>query len=231
MAETILITGASRGLGLEFTRQFAEEGWHVIATCRNPHNAVILKSLQQENKKIDIYPLDVVDDNAITVLAEHLRSRPIDILLNNAGIIGPSGAHFGHVETNSWQYVFSVNTIAPLMMAQAFISHLLQGKKKIIACMSSTMASFAENTEGGRYPYRTSKVALNMIVKSMSIDLKEKNVISVALSPGWTSTDMGGEEAPMTPALSVSYLKKLMTNLTLKHSGKFLSFDGQELPW
>jgi NAD(P)-dependent dehydrogenase (short-subunit alcohol dehydrogenase family) len=231
MSETILITGASRGLGLEFTRQFAEEGWHVIATCRSPHNAVMLKNLQQNYKHIDIFPLDVVDDNAITLLAEHLRSRPIDILLNNAGIFGPSGAHFGAVETSSWQYVFNVNTTAPLMMAQAFLPHLLQGKKKIIACMSSRMASLTENTEGGRYPYRTSKTALNMVVKLMSIELKEKNVISVALSPGWVSTDMGGENAPMKPELSASYLKKIMINLTLKDNGKFLSFDGRELPW
>ena len=138
---------------------------------------------------------------------------------------------FEDVDVESWKQAFQVNTIAPLKMVEAFSEQLFMGKKKLIACMSSKMGSMDDNGYGGSYIYRSSKAALNAVVKSLSIDLKEKNIISVALHPGWVKTEMGGTSAEITTKECVDQLFSILSSLTIKDSGRFIDIDGSDIPW
>lgn len=223
---TVFITGASRGLGLEFARQYAHAGWRVIATCRNPGCSEKLSGLPG----IETHVLDVTDFGWIKVLAGKLEERPIDLLLCNAGIFG-GDQEFGRVESEDFAETLNTNVIAPMMLAQSFWPHVAAGRGRVMAFLSSRMGSMADNNSGGYYIYRASKAALNAVVKSLSVDLEAKGIAAVALHPGWVQTDMGGKTAPMTPQDSVAGLKRVLDGLTQKHSGKFLNHDGEEIPW
>lgn len=232
MPSTILITGANRGIGLEFAKQYVEAGWDVIATCREPHQADALNKLKRNhNTGLTIHQLDVIADEAIIALAKELHSTKIDILLNNAGIFGNSSEHLGDIDSQTWQKVLRINTIAPLMMAQAFLPHVAKSQHKIIASISSIMGSISVTSEGGRYPYRSSKAGLNMVMKTLAPDVVDLGVISIALSPGWVQTDMGGSDAPLTPFDSVSGMRRVLAEVSLQDSGRFLNYDGTELAW
>lgn len=229
---TILITGANRGIGLEFTRQYLADGWHVIATCRQPEQATALQVMLEDNpSRLQIHQLDVTDHDNILSLAQTLSERHIDILLNNAGVYGPHGAYFGKIPATGWELVFQTNTVAPVLMAQAFINHVQQSQRKIIASISTEMASITDNTQGRGYIYRASKAALNAAMKSLSIDLIDRDVTTVLLNPGWVRTDMGGPDAKIEPEDSVARLRDLLSIVTSQENGRFLSHDGAELPW
>jgi NAD(P)-dependent dehydrogenase (short-subunit alcohol dehydrogenase family) len=224
--KTILLTGASRGLGLEFTRQYAADGWRVIATCRDPKGA---DKLRQIAGKVEIHPLDATDFPAIAALAEKLGDVAIDILLANAGIVGPRGMSPDAIDETAWTEAFRVNTMAPLALAGAFRRHVERsGERKAIA-ISSRLGSMAANDSGGLYVYRSSKAALNAVWRSFAID--NKGLIAAAMHPGWVSTDMGGSSAPVTPKESVSGMRKVIAGLGEKESGGFFGFDGEKLPW
>jgi NAD(P)-dependent dehydrogenase (short-subunit alcohol dehydrogenase family) len=229
---SILITGANRGLGLEFTRQYAQEGWRVFACCRNPEGATALQNLARTARDhITIHPLEVTDHAQIESLARELSGEALDILLNNAGIYGPNKMALGHIDYNSWAEVLAVNVMAPLKMVECFLDHVVLSQRKIIASISSAMGSIAENSMGRHYLYRSSKAALNCIVKNLSIDLRDRHVLAVAINPGWVQTDMGGSNADLTPAQSVSGVRQVLSQLRPEDSGKFLSYDGSEVPW
>ena len=231
--KTLLITGANRGLGLEFCKQYAADGWRIFACCRNLENAPELQELAAAHPNlVSLHILDVEDAGGINELAQELADEPIDILLNNAGIYPDGGGMgFGYTERDAWIQAFLVNTMAPLKMAEAFISNLERGKFKTIATISSKMGSVDDNTSGGHYLYRSSKAAVNMVVKSMSIDLAPRGIIAVVLHPGWVLTDMGGPNALITPEQSISGMRKVIAKLTPADSGKFLGYDGWEVPW
>jgi NAD(P)-dependent dehydrogenase (short-subunit alcohol dehydrogenase family) len=231
MPETILITGANRGIGLELSRIFAENSWQVFACCRDPESAVELKRLESDFAGLTTYALDVNDESAITRLSQGLKGEQIDILLNNAGIWGPENQAFGATNSPDWVKVLKTNVIAPLKITEAFIDHVVAGRRKIVATMGSMMGSVADNSSGGQYLYRTSKAAINMVTKSLSIDLRHQGITAVVLHPGWVQTDMGGPQAPTLPAESAAGLYQVLTNLTEADNGRFLTFEGKELSW
>lgn len=219
--KTVLVTGANRGIGLEFCRQYALEEWRVLACCRHPSKDLALPG-------VEIYPLDVGDPAQIQKLAGRLSGESVDLLINNAGIYPDSG-NFGEIDYKKWMRAFEINAMAPLRMAEAFVN--LIARSGTIATLTSKMGSLADNTSGGEYPYRSSKAAANMVMRSMAIDLKAFGIISVALHPGWVKTDMGGPSALISVEQSVSGMRRVIERLAPADSGKFLSYDGLEIPW
>ena len=230
-AATILITGANRGIGLELTRQFADDGWAVLACCRNPADASDLQQLCERYPSIETLTLDVTDYAQMQSLAAQLQDRPIDILLSNAGIYGPRGANFGDVDAAAWREVLEVNTIAPLMLAQAFVEQVAASRQKLIAVISSKMGSIADNGSGGSYIYRTSKTAVNQVVKSLANDLAGQGISAISLHPGWVQTDMGGANAEINTATSAAGLKAVLQAAGTEQSGQFFEYNGDAIPW
>ena len=228
---TILITGANRGIGLNLTEQFAEDGWRVMACCRNPDQADELRGLSERLSTIEIYALEVTDYTQMKSLAAKLCDQPIDILLSNAGIYGPRGMAFGEVSAEEWLEVFEVNSIAPLMLAQAFIESVAASRQKLIAVVSSKMGSIGANASGGSYIYRSSKTAVNQVVKSMSLDLSDQGISVITLHPGWVQTDMGGSNAEISATQSGSGLKSVLQSAGPAQNGQFINFDGTPIPW
>ena len=228
---TILITGANRGIGLELTGQFAGDGWQVLACCRNPADARELQALTERDLPVEVHALDVTNYGQMASLADQLGSRPIDILLSNAGIYGSKGAGFGEIEAQEWRNVLEVNTIAPLMLAQEFVEQVAASQQKLVAVISSKVGSIADNSSGGGYMYRSSKTAVNQVVKSLSIDLADRGISVISLHPGWVQTDMGGPNAEISTHVSVSGLKKILQSAGLAQSGQFIDYDGSSIPW
>jgi NAD(P)-dependent dehydrogenase (short-subunit alcohol dehydrogenase family) len=228
----ILITGANRGIGLEMVKYAMQQGWRVFACCRNPHTADNLFNIAKlSNGQISVHIADMLELATLQALAYELRNDPIDILVNNAGIYGSDNNKFGAVDVSSWLQAFQVNCVAPLKMVEALSAQLLMGRQKLVACMSSKMGSMADNSYGNSYIYRSSKAALNAVVKSLSIDLKEQGIITVALHPGWVKTDMGGPDAEITTRESVELLFSHLLILTIEDSGRFIDIDGSDIPW
>jgi NAD(P)-dependent dehydrogenase (short-subunit alcohol dehydrogenase family) len=231
--KTTLITGANRGIGLEFVRQYAADGWRVFACSRNPVKSTALNKLAaQYPELIKIQALDVADPAQIDRLGQALATEAIDILINNAGIYPDSDkSDFGHTDYAEWMQAFRINTMAPLKMAETFAPHIARSKQKTIVTITSKMGSIADNSSGGSYLYRSSKVAVNMVVKSLAIDLNPKGITAVVFHPGWVKTDMGGPSAMISAEKSVSGIRQVITKLTLKDSGKFFGYDGELIPW
>jgi NAD(P)-dependent dehydrogenase (short-subunit alcohol dehydrogenase family) len=230
---SVLVTGANRGLGLEFARQYATDGWRVFACCRDPEKAGALKKLAgASGGGITTHAVDVSQGASVRSLAEVLRDEAIDILLNNAGIYGDEDRNdFGKIDYDRWAGTFAVNVMGAMRMVEAFVDNVQSGERKILAFVSSLMGSIADNSSGGAYLYRSSKAALNAMAKSLSLDLKDRGMISVILHPGWVQTDMGGQKAPILPNESIRGMCEVMDRLREKDSGKFFSYAGAELPW
>jgi NAD(P)-dependent dehydrogenase (short-subunit alcohol dehydrogenase family) len=224
---TVMITGAGRGLGLEFARQYVAEGWTVIATCRDPAGATDLKTL---GGKVEILSLDVADFAAIRQLSETLQGRAIDILINNAGVIG-SDRNLGELEGERWIATLRVNTVAPLLIAQALLPNLRAGTEKKAIFITSLMGSVADNSSGRYYDYRSSKAGLNAAVRSFAIDTQSDSITAIVIHPGWVKTDMGGASAPTETSTSVGGMRRVIARLKPGDSGKFLGHDGKTLPW
>jgi NAD(P)-dependent dehydrogenase (short-subunit alcohol dehydrogenase family) len=225
---TVLITGANRGLGLEFVRQYADNNWKVIATCRDPESAKDLYDIQGDK---EILPLDVTNFEAIEQTSELLRSEKIDVLLNNAGVYDSDKNGLGKTNFDDWTKMLRINTIAPLKIVESFISQVVSSKRKVIVSISSLLGSLSANDTGGQYAYRSSKSALNSVNKSLSIDLARKGIISIVISPGWARTDMGGPNAAVDPIDSVSGIRRVINNLKPEDSGKFFNYDGSNIDW
>lgn len=228
-APTILITGTNRGIGLEFTQQYAADGWNVIACCRDPHSSPALQALASAHNNIEIIALDVANFTQINAVALQLENRKIDVLLNNAGVYPESS--LGNIDYDEWATAFKVNTMAPLKMAEAFMSNIAASELKKIATLSSKMGSLDDNTSGGSYIYRSSKTAVNMVMKSLAIDAKPHDIAVVTLHPGWVQTDMGGPNGLVNTQTSVTGLRKVIANVSLANSGKFIAYDGKEIAW
>lgn len=225
---TVLITGANRGLGLEFARQYAADGWRVIATCRNPAGA---RELADLGGAVDVHALDVTDHGRIQALAKTLKRDAIDVLINGAGIYGPRPAPLGGVNYAAWGEVFRVNAMAPLTVSEGFDDHVARSDLKRIVTITSRMGSIADNDSGGSYIYRSSKAAVNAVMKSLSVDLRPRGITVVVIHPGWVKTDMGGPSALIDPEESVSAMRKVIAGLTMEDSGRFFNYDGPGIPW
>ena len=225
----VLITGANRGLGLEFTKQYAADGWSVLACCRHPQSAMQLQALAQTHPNIKIFSLDVADFTQIDALALQLKDSAIDLLINNAGVY-PSSS-FGDVDYDQWAQGFKINSMAPLKMAEAFVQQITRSQLKKIATITSKMGSIDDNTSGESYSYRSSKCAVNMVMKSLSIDVKPYGISTITLHPGWVQTDMGGVNGLINAQTSVTGLRKQIAALSLDNTGKFMAYDGKAINW
>jgi NAD(P)-dependent dehydrogenase (short-subunit alcohol dehydrogenase family) len=236
---TVLLTGASRGIGLEFALQYAGDGWKVHACCRNPAAAQELAGIAEAaSGRVQIHRLDVADFHAIDELADSLDSTAIDVLINNAGTFGRfpfalSSAEqaFGRSDYHDWADVYRVNVFAPMKMAEAFVDHVASSEQKKLVTVSSIMGSIGANSYGGYYVYRSSKTAVNSLMKCLAIDLASRGISVLPLHPGWVRTDMGGADADVDVETSVSGLREVIAGVTMSDSGRFLDYLGAEIPW
>jgi NAD(P)-dependent dehydrogenase (short-subunit alcohol dehydrogenase family) len=229
---TVLITGGSRGLGLEFVRQYQSEGYAIIAACRDPGTALALQQLERAAKgALTVVELDVVDGASIKQAAARVPSGTIDILINCAGVIGARGQTLGSLDYTDWTHVLEVNVMGPARVCEAFLDRVARSGRRLIITITSGMGSLADNTSGGYIPYRTSKAAVNMLMRSAAIDLKPRGITCVVLNPGWVKTDMGGPNATLSPEESVGAMRRLIARLGPEDSGRFYNYDGREYPW
>ncbi len=222
---TVLITGANRGIGLEFAKQYTDAGWNVIGTARNPETADELRATGAT-----ILELDVLDQSTIDALVESLDGQPIDLLINNAGIF-PRVSSINEVDFDDYARTLAVNTTGPARVTQALLSNVAQSKAKTIINISSGLGSIENTTSGVFYGYRESKAALNMLSRTLGMELKADGFIVAAVHPGWVQTDMGGANANLTPSESVSAMRETIAKLTVDDTGTYWSYDGQPVAW
>ena len=230
--KTVLVTGANRGIGLEFARQYASEGWHVLAACRSPGTAQALQRLAHDMKdRLSVVEIDVTDGRSVTRAAAQVDEGAIDILINCAGVMGKSDESTGPIDYQDWRHVLDVNVMGPARMTEAFAGRVAQSSRRTIVTITSGMGSIADNTSGGYLPYRSSKAAVNMVTRCAAIDLARQRIICVVINPGWVKTDMGGPGATLTPEKSVTAMRAVIERLGPRDSGKFYNYDGDEYPW
>jgi NAD(P)-dependent dehydrogenase (short-subunit alcohol dehydrogenase family) len=222
---TVLVSGANRGLGLEFARQYAAAGATVLAACREPQQPDALREIAG----IELCTLDVASAASVGALAATLRGRPIDILINNAGRLTEGRA--GQNDPEAVLEMLRVNTLGPLMLSEALISNLAASNRRLIVTVSSDLGSLSGNVSGGNLGYRVSKAAVNMVMRTLAVELKPHHIACVLLTPGWVRTDMGGANAPLSPAQSVTGMCRVIERLGLRDSGRWLDHSGQECHW
>ena len=226
---SVLITGANRGLGLEFARQYAADDWQVYAGYRDLSSASKLRRLANTSEnKIRIMALDVTDPGSIKAASAELDGQAIDVIINNAGVMGAQGQTIGNIDYKAWANVLDVNTMGPMRISEAFVDHVARSQRKLIVTLTSGMGSITDNTSGGSI---ASKAAVNMVTRSLAIDLAPRGITCVVINPGWVLTDMGGPQATMTPAESVKKMRDLIETLGPAQSGQFFNHDGREYPW
>jgi NAD(P)-dependent dehydrogenase (short-subunit alcohol dehydrogenase family) len=230
---TILITGANRGLGLEFARQYAADGWNVIATARNPVSSDGLKEL--DRKKVSVKALDVASEESTRHLAKELQRVPIDILVLNSAIFTRDGNKLGELNYDGWRESFETNVLGAVRVAEALIENVAASEKKQIVAISSGMGSVQDLGKtigfGAAYQYRTSKTALNMAMSLLAKDVEPRGIHVVILSPGWVQTDMGGANAVLTAEQSITGMRQVLSRNPKELAGKFLSYDGTTWAW
>jgi NAD(P)-dependent dehydrogenase (short-subunit alcohol dehydrogenase family) len=222
---TVLVTGANRGLGLEFARQYAADGWHVIACCRDPREAPELKKL-----KAEVHALDVTSQDSIDQLAQALKGKPIDVLLNNAGMHGDRRS-FGETDVALWKQIFAVNTIAPYQVLAALLENVVASVQKKVVNISSRVGSIGDGPGGGNYAYRSSKTALNMVMVNAAHELKNHGITILLIHPGWVQTDMGGSSAPVTIEQSITGVRRIIDKASPAETGHFYDYTGRQLSW
>lgn len=230
--QTVLISGANRGIGLELTKSFStSKHWQVVACCRDLQSAkALLDVADQSDGRVEVHQLDVTNDESIVELARTLNQRCIDVLLNNAGIMGGDRQSATDMDYQAWRQTFEVNTMAPLRMVQAFLPNLRLSNAPRVLTVSSQMGALSRK-RGGNYAYRSSKAAVNKVMQGLAIDLAEDGIIVSMVHPGWVKTDMGGPQADITPQESAKGIFNVAQSLTQADSGRFLQWNGEEHPW
>jgi len=227
---TILVTGANRGLGLEFVRQYAADGDRVIAACRTPVKADALVAIAAASGgRVTVHPLDVTEEGSVAAFKSVLGDQPLDIVIANAGTYGGARQDWDDMDFDAWARTLAVNLMAPMRLAGITHRNLAAHGGKFIA-ITSGMGSNA-NAGGGMHAYRTSKAGLNKLVSTLAQDWRSDGIVAVPISPGWVKTDMGGPDAPLSPAQSVGAMRKVIAGLTLAQSGKLFDYDGAALAW
>jgi NAD(P)-dependent dehydrogenase (short-subunit alcohol dehydrogenase family) len=228
---TILITGANRGIGLELVRQYLATGNSVIACCRQPDTANDLASLVRENKgNLSIHQMDVADEQSIKACAEALSGTAIDVLVNNAGIMGGEHQSFGNASLDDWLHTIQVNTIGPFRVAESFKSHLEAAEAPKLITISSQVGA-STFTMPGIYAYASSKAAVNKVMQTLASEWQSAGICVGLMHPGWVQTDMGGAEADITPQESAEGIRQVIEKMTLADSGKFFKWNGDIHPW
>lgn len=229
--QRILIIGANRGLGLEFTAQYLAAGAEVLAACREPAKADKLSALEKTAKgRLAITAVDAANTQSVSALAETIGGRAFDLVIANAGIYGPPKQGSADVDFDGWMHTFSVNTLGPLRIAQIVHGALKAGTGKRFVAITSRMGSIGE-TSSGFIAYRSSKAALNMAMRVLSADWKKDGITTAVLHPGWVRTDMGGPNATLSPEESVTAMRKTIDGLGAEQSGGFFDYDGAPIGW
>jgi NAD(P)-dependent dehydrogenase (short-subunit alcohol dehydrogenase family) len=218
---TVLITGANRGIGLEFATQYSKDGWDVIVTARQTSDEL-------EALTVRVEPLELSDLEAVASFGNRLDG-PLDLLIANAGTMEPRDAETAK-DGHAWGEMLTVNSIAPYLLARSCLDRLADAKGKAIA-ITSGMGSIADNSSGGYVPYRTSKAALNMAWRSLAIDVRRQGIVAAVLNPGWVKTRMGGAGANLSPQDSVANMRRTIGSLGPEQSGGFFNHDGRPYPW
>ena len=235
MTDTVLVTGANRGLGLEWVRQLAGRADRLFATCRRPDDADDLRALEDRHPDtIEVLGLDVTDPAAVDAAAERIgrETGALDLLLNNAGINGGGRRdRFGDVDADTMMDVLRVNTVGPHLVTQAFADLLRAADGATVVNVTSQLGSIARTSGGAWHSYKASKAALNMCTRLQAGALEGDDVIVVAMHPGWVRTDMGGSSARLSTEESVAGMLDVIAGLSPDDTGRFLAYDGEELPW
>ncbi|MGB2634392.1 MAG: SDR family oxidoreductase [Candidatus Acidiferrum sp.] len=233
---TVFVTGANRGLGLEFARQYAVDGWKVFAAVREPKKAKELQDLAKKYSNMEIHQLDVADEKSIKDLAEELDDEPIDVLIHNSGVYPREGQRVGEIDYAGWRAAFETNLFGPMRVTEALLKNVAASDRKQIAAISSSMASL-RGVQGGSvaqagtsYQYRSSKAALNMALSILAKELEPRGISVVLLDPGWVKTDMGGQHAQLTPEQSIGGMRKVLAGDPKQIAGKFVGHDGLTRP-
>lgn len=224
---TVLVTGANRGIGFEFVKSYAADGWRVHACARNIEKAREVRALQGE---VVSHKLDVTNGLKVASLARELADEKVDLLINNAGVRG-ARAEFGETDYDDWTQVLQVNTLAPLRMVERFAGLIGKSERRLVVNISSTMGSIGRTSSGGDYVYRTSKAALNMVTKTLANDLAPRGITVVSFHPGWVRTEMGGPGASISETESVAGMRRKIETLTTADSGRFFNYDGAPIEW
>ncbi len=234
---TALITGANRGIGLELARQYLAEGWRVHAACRNPDEARELKNLSGD---LSVHGMDVTLQHEIDAVSDRIGGEAVDLLINNAGIADNYGTGVlegkddpdpANYDYDVWAEVLKVNVLGQGRVTGAFAGNVAASDRKIIAMMASGLSSIQNTWMGGRYAYRTSKAALNMMMRGIGAWLEPRGVIVVSIAPGWTKTDLGGPNAVNTVEEACEGMRAVLGRLTIADTGTYWNFDGERLPW
>lgn len=229
----VLITGANRGIGLEFVRQYLDRGDRVFATARQPAEADALNRLaEQHPDRLTVLPLEVTDGAQVAALPDAVCAEEgaLDLLINNAGV-NPKGERPGALDAETMQRTLAVNSVAPIQIAQALLDALAEGENPRIVNVTSQLGSLERKRSGGGYSYAASKAALNMFSKALAFDLRPRGITVVMVHPGWVQTDMGGSGAPLTPQEAVRSMIELFDGLEPADAARYLQWDGSELPW
>jgi NAD(P)-dependent dehydrogenase (short-subunit alcohol dehydrogenase family) len=229
----ILITGSNRGLGLEWVRQYAGLGWHVHATCRDPDNADDLHTLAGRSERLHIHRLDITRQDEIRQLATALTDTPLDLLVNNAGVYFERWGRdrLGGIDYRDWEETWQVNVLGAVRVTEALREQVARSARRLVIAISSHMGSIADITTAHDYAYRSSKAALNAVMRGMALELAPRSTGVLILHPGWVRTRMGGPEAPVLPETSVRGMRALVDRFDDSLSGRFFRYDGSELPW
>ncbi len=231
MSHTVFITGTTRGIGLELTRQFLDAGSDVFATARDPGSDDLQSLKAVRGDQLQLLALDVTDNVQIAKVAATLAGQPLNLLINNAGLFRSKSDDAESLSHETWLQEFHVNAVAPFMVTRALRENLAAADDALVAMISSKMGSMSDNTSGGAYGYRSSKAALNAVTVCLARDLADDGTRVVALHPGWVRTDMGGSNAPVDAPASASGLKKVMLGIDAAQNGGFFDYTGAPIPW
>jgi NAD(P)-dependent dehydrogenase (short-subunit alcohol dehydrogenase family) len=229
----ILITGSNRGIGLEWVRQYAEQGHRIFATCRHPREAYDLRELAKAHEGVSLHRLDVTRVDEINAVAVELMDEPIDILLSNAGVYLEKYRDVGLNRLNyeDWVTTFRINALGPVRLVEAFLEHVARSRERMVVVTSTHMASIADIAAPGAYYYRSTKAALNAVMEGITHELKQRDVGLLLLHPGHVRTRMGGSGTDLLAPKSVQGMRKLVEQFSMQSTGRFFRYDGVEMPW
>jgi len=229
---TVLITGAGRGIGLEFVRQYAADGWRVLACCRSPASADELNAIAADSDgRVTLHRLDVDDGDSVAGLGTELGAVPIDVLINNAGVMSQRGARRGDMDYAAWEDCLRTNVLGPMRVSEALVDNLTAGDQKKLITISSRMGSIGLNAAPDSIVYRSSKAAVNMVMKCLANDLGGLGITTLCFHPGWVRTDMGTARADIAPEDSVAGMRQVIDGLAPADNGGFRNYDGAVLEW